>query len=77
MTDYVEGQACHSIRSYGLTKREYFAALAMQGMCARSYPADKQWDKPFVEYVQKAAVEVADAMIAELSHPKEGSGKEG
>lgn len=46
----------------GLTKREYFAALAMQGMCglpsgSYSYPGQLAIE----------AVETADALLAELA----------
>lgn len=47
----------------GLTKREYFAALAMQGMLSNvQYSATVSWD----ELVEQAA-KYADALIAELS----------
>ena len=42
----------------GLTKREYFAAMAMQGMLARS-PRDLQ--------EMSISVQFADALIAELN----------
>ena len=48
----------------GLTKREYFAAMAMQGLiasCANSYPSRKE--------TGKRAVEFADALIAALNAP--------
>ena len=47
----------------GLTKREYFAAMAMQGLCSfgdgNSFIRD--------EMIPKKAVELADALIAELN----------
>lgn len=46
----------------GLTKREYFAALAMQGMYAHG-----NWIK---EEIPPYAVRAADALIAELSKEK-------
>lgn len=49
----------------GLTKREHFAALAMQGFCSVSYPLSK-------EDAANRAVECADALLAELSKPSEG-----
>jgi hypothetical protein len=42
----------------GLTKREYFAGLAMQSLASRTGHAS---------YVAKAAVELADKMIEELN----------
>ena len=59
----------------GLTKREYFAAMAMQGMCAGIHkstvtiPLDT--DKEYIEellrsVISKGAISVADALIKEL-----------
>ena len=42
----------------GLTKREYFAALAMQGIITKGYTNG---------YIAKEAVEIADALIEELN----------
>lgn len=54
--------AGEGILAGGLTKREYFAAMAMQGM---------QADNPGLgctpEYIAKYAVRMADALIAELN----------
>lgn len=46
----------------GLTKRELFAAMAMQGICA-SEPSEKL----DYEHTAHFAVEHADALIAELA----------
>ncbi len=46
----------------GLTKREYFAALAMQGMCANSALTREHYDA-----IAKHAVGHADALLAELA----------
>ena len=45
--------------SNGLTKREYFAAAAIQGLCAD--PSMREVDK-----IAKLAVEAADALIVAL-----------
>jgi hypothetical protein len=45
----------------GLTKREYFAAMAMQGMLSGSQFIDNG------ERFAKLAVQAADALIAELN----------
>ena len=45
----------------GLTIREYFAAMAMQGLLARST------DRAQTEMLMEGSVEMADALIAELS----------
>ena len=44
----------------GLTKREYFAAMAMQGLLADSIPAS-------IEVNVKLSVEAADALIKALN----------
>lgn len=46
----------------GMSLRDWFAGLAMQGICARSFP-DKEWEQPFCEYVAKSAYEIADEMV--------------
>jgi hypothetical protein len=48
--------------SEGLTKREYFAGLAMQGLM--------QDGPPSFEMVATASVRMADALIDELNKPK-------
>jgi hypothetical protein len=47
--------------THGLTKREYFAAMAMQGLLTESQVLDNH-DK-----FAKFAVQAADALIAELN----------
>lgn len=46
---------------FGLTKREYFAAKAMQGLCADPNTGDLQYGD-----IARVAVGLADALIAEL-----------
>lgn len=59
--------------SSGLTKREYFAALAMQGLCATfsgSPNAERQAEKvgkTLSETMAIYAVDVADALINALN----------
>lgn len=48
-----------------LTKREYFAAMAMQGLLA-STEASGTFD-----YFAKQAIQFADALLAELEKEKE------
>jgi hypothetical protein len=43
----------------GLTKREYFAAMAMQGACATGH----SWETNIASF----AVKMADALITELN----------
>ena len=60
--------ACVNSESYlqkGLTKREYFAALAMQGYCACVY------DTALSEKaIARESVRQADALLAELERTK-------
>lgn len=53
-------QSPHDL-SMGLTKREYFAGLAMQGLVDRHIN---------YEVVAEYAVEYADALLKELDRPK-------
>lgn len=51
--------------TFGLTKREYFAALAMQGVIASigdAYPSS--------DLIAQISVEIADALIEELNNEK-------
>ena len=50
------------VKESGLTKREYFAALAMQGYCAHRY-TPHQNEKGVAEY----SVKLADALIEALN----------
>jgi hypothetical protein len=49
-------------RQEGLTKREYFAAMAMQGTMTSSYS---------VNTIAEIAVKMADALLAELEKTKQ------
>lgn len=56
----------------GLTKREYFAAVAMQGRLAAFVPEDG----PIVpEMVAKFSLHCADALLAELESAERGDEK--
>ena len=46
----------------GMTKREYFAAAAMQGLMASKTGESKNYNR-----VPKTAVAIADALLAELA----------
>jgi hypothetical protein len=50
----------------GLTKREYFAALAMQGLIA----ADLDWGDEPMDELAPLAVQYADALIHQLNKRK-------
>lgn len=49
------------IEQFGLTKREYFAGLAMQGLLS-----DNEWSNDPVDRVAGWAVKHADALLAAL-----------
>ena len=51
--------------STGLTKREYFAAMAMQGIIANKDGLDIK-----IERIVESAVDTADALIEELNKTK-------
>ena len=58
----------------GLTKREYFAAMAMQGILAKGFGFKD--DGPgrvliMLEQVSSASVKMADFLVAELSIQRE------
>lgn len=61
-----------SVIANGLTKREYFAAMALQGLLANSYQAndmDRKKDMPVEEQMQryaKGAVMMADELLNQL-----------
>ena len=50
----------------GLTKREYFAAMAMQGIIANKDGLDIK-----IERIVESAVDTADALIDELNKTKQ------
>lgn len=51
------------INKQGLTKRELFAAMMLQGLCAN----ESQWGNSTLNGLAGLAVEQADALIAELN----------
>lgn len=58
-----DSDAFPSGNSSGVTKREYFAAMAMQGLCANSIPGNQH----LPDNLSREAVCYADALIAELN----------
>lgn len=48
----------------GLTKREYFAAMAMQGMLANSAEGNTEWD---YNTIAKHSCIAADALVEQLN----------
>ena len=59
---------------FGLTKREYFAALAMQGVLSHESFFERMCseggDNRMINKVSVAAVNMADALLQELSKEK-------
>ena len=53
----------------GLTKREYFAALAMEGMCSGDQTLGPATESDIL-FVARRSVSMADALIAELNKEK-------
>ena len=56
---------------HGLTKREYFAAMAMQGLCANQIIKEvinkAKSQKDFDSYLTNTAVSIADSLIDSLN----------
>lgn len=52
--------------SYGLTKREYFAAMALQGLNASNFSTEKH-EMFSEEYMVTVAVKQADLLIDKLN----------
>jgi len=55
-----------SMDGIGLTKREYFAAAALQGFCANQNLLTKAVAEP--KLVADACLEIADALLTQLEH---------
>ena len=66
----ITGYATECGCSHGLTKREHFAALAMQGMLARSYSVGEQ--EPPYDAMIAWSVRCADDLLRALSHSAGG-----
>ena len=58
---YHEHQGTMNFDDYGLTKREYFAAKAMQGLLAMANNDDR------MQFLARQSVKMADALIEELN----------
>ena len=52
---------------FGLTKREYFAAMAMQGICASGA---NDFNTDHVQQIAEIAVKQADALLTALDKTK-------
>lgn len=60
----------HPSSWYGLTKREYFAAMAMQGLAAVNDKGIFDSIELSVEFGAKLSVKMADALINALNESK-------
>jgi hypothetical protein len=66
------GNALHS-EAMGLTKREYFAGLAMQGLMVQAIPGSHNInDKDNNLYRAKFAVDMADELLKQLGNNGKG-----
>lgn len=64
-----EGMILHGSEA-GLTKREYFAAMAMQGMMVNLQPtSDADRPRQLAAFASRA-VAASDALLAELEKPR-------
>lgn len=59
------------LRGDGLTKREYFAALAMQGLISSETETFRFAQQDRRKLLAEEAIKTADALIKELSNPWE------
>ncbi|PSB18425.1 hypothetical protein C7B65_15130 [Phormidesmis priestleyi ULC007] len=72
-TDFFDEKPIGSTTHHGLSKREYFAAIALQGLLASTHwefcKIDDVWEHqaPSLEDFAEIAVEQADKLIEELS----------
>ncbi len=62
-TDFLDAPVIIQRESFGLTKREYFAARAMQGMLS----ACNGYDAGIANHIAECAVIQADALIKQLN----------
>ena len=67
----ITGYATECGCSYGLTKREHFAAMAMQGILANRGMVD-QLDQASMKWVVEYAILSADALLCALAHSAGG-----
>ena len=62
-----------SVIAHGLTVREYFAAMAMQGLLQNYQSHQMYGNHPSYPVVAEAAVSCADQLILELNKPQTNS----
>jgi hypothetical protein len=59
------------VKLNGLTKREYFAGLAMQGIIASTQKIGLETNEKHIKIISKKSVMYADALLAELKKTKQ------
>ena len=52
---------------FGITLRQHYAGLAMQGLLAHGVQRKETGEAAYAEWYAKTSVHIADALIAELS----------
>lgn len=60
-----DGSQEHALQP-GITKREYFTAMAMQGLCAKGFGEGKRIGADVIPWVAQNAVAIADATLQYL-----------
>ena len=60
----LNGQGKPEMTDFGMTRRDYFAAKAMQAMLARGYEVDMRGYEGWMEEFGREAYRFADAMLA-------------
>lgn len=54
----------------GLTKREYFAAMAMKALASDQGPSSYRSDQEYYDHVANKSVGFADSLITQLNQTK-------
>jgi len=65
-----DDDANYFTKNQGLTKREYFAAMALQGLLNVPFV-----DESYLDEIPKMAIELADNLIRELNNSGSVNGK--
>lgn len=64
-------EGIYLVHKEGLTKREYFAAMAMQGLLSNYFEHGMYGNSPSYPMVEESAVKCADQLISELNKPNQ------
>lgn len=70
-------EGLHNTGDFGLSKREYFAGLAMQGLCASGFFTEPRLQKQAEQVggtistaIAVSAIDIADELLKELEKPQ-------